>query len=166
MKYVQKNKKLSLMAKVRLSIMLTLMGVIFFSIAGCGDEALDTSKFVTNQNNNFKLTLTISDDIVRKDDTIKLTALVERLVHKDSVAGTTPKLIIDAIGGTIDGHNFSKASTTLGYHSIIINIDTEPTSTYEALGFFTPKSSSSSGNVTASYDGINISMSIDIVDPR
>ena len=166
MKYVQKNKKLSLMAKVRQSIMLTLMGVILFSIAGCGDEALDTSKFVSNQNNNFKLTLTISDDIVRKDDTIKLTALVERLVHKDSVAGSTPKLIIDAIGGTIDGHNFSKASTTLGYHSIIINIDAEPTSTYEALGFFTPKSSSASGNVTASYDGINISMSIDIVDPR
>jgi hypothetical protein len=165
-KYVQKNKKLSLMAKVRQSFMLTLVGVIFFSIAGCGDEALDTSKFVSNQNNNFKLTLTISDDIVRKDDTIKLTALVERLVHKDSVAGTTPKLIIDAIGGTIDGHNFSKASTTLGYHSIIINIDVEPTSTYEALGFFTPKSSSSSGNVTASYDGINISMSIDIVEPR
>ena len=154
------------MAKVRQYIMLTLMGVSFFSIAGCGDEALDTSKFVSNQNNNFKLTLTISDDIVRKDDTIKLTALVERLVHKDSLAGTTPKLIIDAIGGTIDGHNFSKASTTLGYHSIIINIDAEPTSTYEALGFFTPKSSSSSGNVTASYDGINISMSIDIVDPR
>ncbi|MBT4785528.1 MAG: hypothetical protein HOO21_09240, partial [Candidatus Marinimicrobia bacterium] len=76
MKYVQKNKKLSLMAKVRQSIMLTLMGVILFSIAGCGDEALDTSKFVSNQNNNFKLTLTISDDIVRKDDTIKLTALV------------------------------------------------------------------------------------------
>ena len=166
MKYVQKNKKFSLITILIKYIMLTLTGFILFSIISCGDEALDTSKFASGQNNNFKLTLTISDDIVRTDDTIKLTALVERLVHKDSVAGTTPKLIIDAIGGTIDGHNFAKASTTLGYHSIIINIDTEPTSTYEALGFFTPKSSSSSGNVSASYDGINISMSIDIVEPR
>ena len=166
MKYVQNNIKISFIANLRQSIMLALAGIILFSISGCGDEALDTSKSASNKNNEFKLTLTISDDIVRKDDTIKLTALVERLVHKDSVAGTTPKLIIDAIGGTIDGHNFSKASTTLGYHSIIINIDAEPTSTYEALGFFTPRSSSSSGNVTASYDGINISMSIDIVEPR
>ena len=39
-----------------------------------------TSKFASGQNNDFKLTLTISDDIVRTDDTIKLTALLERLV--------------------------------------------------------------------------------------
>ena len=146
--------------------MLTLTGFILFSIIACGDEALDTSKFASGQNNDFKLTLTISDDIVRTDDTIKLTAVVERLVHKDSVSGSTPKLIIDAIGGTIDGHNFSKENSTFDYHQIIISIDDEQSSTYEALGFFTPKTSSSTGHVSASYDGINVSMSIDIVEPR
>ena len=144
----------------------TLTGLVLFSISGCGDEALNTSKYVSGQNNEFKLTLTISDDIVRTDDTIKLTAVVERLVHKDSVSGSTPKLIIDAIGGTIDGHNFSKENSTFDYHQIIISIDDEQSSTYEALGFFTPKTSSSTGHVSASYDGINVSMSIDIVEPR
>ena len=163
MKYVQKNKKLSLMAKVKQSIMLTLMGVIFFSIAGCGDEALDTSKFVSNQNNNFKLTLTISDDIVRKDDTIKLTAVVERLVDKTSISGSTPPTTMKmaVTGGSLALHSAgSKIS------EIRVILDDAKGSVFEALAFFAPSKSSSSGNVTASYNGINVSMSIDIVEPR
>jgi hypothetical protein len=161
-KYVQKNKKLSLMAKVRQSIMLTLMGVILFSINACGDEALDTSKSVSGQNNDFKLTLTISDDIVRTDDTIKLTSLVERLVDKDSIAGSTPPttMKMDAIGGNLDFH--SPGTST----SISVKLDDAKGSTFETLAFFDPISSSSTGYVSASYDGINVSMSIDIVEPR
>ena len=162
MKYVQKNKKFSLITNLRRYIMLTLNGFILFSIIACGDEALDTSKFASGQNNDFKLTLTISDDIVRTDDTIKLTALLERLVDKASITGSNPPstMKMDAIGGALDFH--SPGTTT----SITVKLDDEVGSTFETLAFFDPKSGYSTGHVSASYDGINVSMSIDIVEPR
>ena len=162
MKYVQKNKKFSLITNLRRYIILTLTGFILFSIIACGDEALDTSKFASGQNNDFKLTLTISDDIVRTDDTIKLTALLERLVDKASITGSNPPttMKMDAIGGALDFH--SPGSTT----SITVKLDDEVGSTFETLAFFDPKSGYSTGHVSASYDGINVSMSIDIVEPR
>lgn len=162
MKYVQKNKKFSLITNLRRYIILTLTGFILFSIIACGDEALDTSKFASGQNNDFKLTLTISDDIVRTDDTIKLTALLERLVDKASITGSNPPttMKMDAIGGALDFH--SPGTTT----SITVKLDDEVGSTFETLAFFDPKSGYSTGHVSASYDGINVSMSIDIVEPR
>ena len=161
-KYVQNNIKISFIANLRQSIMLALAGIILFSISGCGDEALDTSKSASNQNNEFKLTLTISDDIVRTDDTIKLIALLERLVDKASITGSNPPttMKMDAIGGALDLH--SPGSTT----SIIVKLDDEVGSTFETLAFFDPKSGYSTGHVSASYDGMNVSMSIDIVEPR
>ena len=160
MKYVQKYKKFSLITKVRQTIVFALMGLILFGISACGDEALDTSKFVSNQNNNFKLTLTISDDIVRNDDTIKLTAVVERLVDKTSISGSTA-MKMAVTGGSIALHSAgSKIS------EIRVILDDAKGSVFEALAFFAPSKSSSSGNVTASYNGINVSMSIDIVEPR
>ena len=162
MKYVQKNKKFSLITNLRRYIILTLTGFILFSIIACGDEALDTSKFASGQNNDFKLTLTISDDIVRTDDTIKLIALLERLVDKASITGSNPPttMKMDAIGGALDFH--SPGSTT----SITVKLDDEVGSTFETLAFFDPKSGYSTGHVSASYDGINVSMAIDIVEPR
>ncbi|MFL3024947.1 MAG: hypothetical protein ACJZ1P_03695 [Candidatus Neomarinimicrobiota bacterium] len=162
MKYVQKNKKFSLITNLRRYIILTLTGFILFSIIACGDEALDTSKFASGQNNDFKLTLTISDDIVRTDDTIKLIALLERLVDKALITGSNPPttMKMDAIGGALDFH--SPGSTT----SITVKLDDEVGSTFETLAFFDPKSGYSTGHVSASYDGINVSMSIDIVEPR
>ena len=162
MKYVQKNKKFSLITNLRRYIILTLTGFTLLSIIACGDEALDTSKFASGQNNDFKLTLTISDDIVRTDDTIKLIALLERLVDKASITGSNPPttMKMDAIGGALDLH--SPGSTT----SIIVKLDDEVGSTFETLAFFDPKSGYSTGHVSASYDGMNVSMSIDIVEPR
>ena len=163
MKYVQKYKKFSLITKVRQTIVFALMGLILFGISACGDEALDTSKFVSNQNNDFKLTLTISDDIVRNDDTIKLTAVVERLVDKTSISGSTPPTTMKmaVTGGSLALHSAgSKIS------EIRVILDDAKGSVFEALAFFAPSKSSSSGNVTASYNGINVSMSIDIVEPR
>ncbi len=162
MKYVQKNKKLSLLAKFRQSILVALASIVLFSISACGDEALDTSKFASGQNNDFKLTLTISDDIVRTDDTIKLTALLERLVDKASITGSNPPstMKMDAIGGALDFHSPGTAT------SITVKLDDEVGSTFETLAFFDPKSGYSTGHVSASYDGINVSMAIDIVEPR
>ena len=136
MKYVQKNKKFSLITNLRRYIILTLTGFILFSIIACGDEALDTSKFASGQNNDFKLTLTISDDIVRTDDTIKLIALLERLVDKALITGSNPPttMKMDAIGGALDFH--SPGSTT----SITVKVDDGVGSTFETLAFFDPKS--------------------------
>jgi len=164
MKYIQKNKNYSYHAVSLFKNIITpvLLGLIFFSISGCSDEALDTSKFVSRQNNDFKLTLTVSDDIVRSDDSIKLTARIERLIDKDSLASpvVSYKMRMDAVGGEIDGHSFSSAS------SISVIIQDDSSSVFEALSFFKPSSSSSTGHVSASFDGINVSMSIDIVKPR
>ena len=67
---------------------------------------------------------------------------------------------MDAIGGALDFH--SPGSTT----SIPVKLDDEVGSTFETLAFFDPNSGYSTGHVSASYDGINVSMSIDIVEPR
>jgi hypothetical protein len=137
-----------------------ISGLTLFFFA-CGDTVINTEKSVSDSNNDFKLTLTISDEIVRSDDTIKLTAVVERIVHKDSIVGTvSSKMIMDAVGGTIDGHSFSISS------SITVSLDDALASTFEALAFFKPSNSSSTGHVSVSFDGINVSMPITIVDPR
>ncbi len=77
-------------------------------VMSCGDTVIDTSKSTSNSNKEFKLTLTISDDIVRLNSSIKLTATVERKVHKDSISNyVSMKMMMDAVGGSIDGHSFS-----------------------------------------------------------
>lgn len=148
-----------------------IMGLTLFFFA-CGDTVINTEKSVSNSNNDFKLTLTISDEIVRLDDSIKLTAKVERRVHKDSIDGyVSMKMIIDAVGGTIDGHGFSSAS------NITVSVDDLTGSQFQALAFFLPESNYNSstkeyynffekGHVSASFDGINVSMPITIVEPR
>jgi hypothetical protein len=163
MKYIQKNKKLNIIANFRQSILLTLMGLLFVGVTACGDKMLDTSKSASNQNNEFKLILTISDDIVRTDDTIKITAVVERLVPSDSIAAFSViyKMKVAAIGGYIFLHSAGDDET-----EISVKLDKAQGSTFESLLFFDPKSSDSSGNVTVSFDGMNVSMSIDIVEPR
>lgn len=133
-----------------------IMGLTLFFFA-CGDTVINTEKSVSNSNNDFKLTLTISDEIVRSDDTIKLTAVVERLVQGEAVSS---KMRMDAVGGTIDGHSFSSSS------SITVSLDDALASTFEALAFFKPLESSSTGHVSVSFDGINVSMPITIVEPR
>lgn len=149
-------------------LFLALSTLLFTS---CSDDVLDTSKSKSNSNKEFKLTLTISDDIVRLDDSVELTATIERKVHKDSVSGYPPtKMVMDAVGGTIDGHSFSSSS------NIIISLDSEQGATFEALAFFMPSSFYSTtkgyynykenGHVSASYDGINVSMPIKLVVPR
>ncbi|MBL7009839.1 MAG: hypothetical protein ISR82_01285 [Candidatus Marinimicrobia bacterium] len=133
---------------------------------------INTEKSTSDSNNEFKLTLTISDEIVRLDDSIKLTAIIERKVHKDSIAGyVSMKMILDAVGGTIDGHSFSSAS------NITVAMDDAVESKFQALAFFLPKYSYNSskneyysfmekGHVSASFDGISVSIPINMVEPR
>ena len=145
-------------------VMIFGLTLLFFS---CSDTVINTEKSVSDSNNEFKLELRISDDIVRYTDSIKLTATVERLVHKNSIVGTNPtKLIMDAVGGTIDGHSFTSSAT-----SIFVTLDVEQGSVFEALAFFLPTTFPASakkenGHITASFDGINLSMPITIVEPR
>ena len=148
-----------------------IMGLILFFFA-CGDTVINTEQSVSDSNNDFKLTLTVSDESVRLDDSIKLTAKVERKVHKDSINGSVSmKMIIDAVGGTIDGHSVSSAS------NITVSLDDLTGSQFQALAFFLPDYSYNSsrkeyydffekGHVSASFDGMFVSIPISMVEPR
>jgi len=141
-------------------------------LVSCDDKIVDTKKSDSKSNNDFKLTLTISDDIIRLDDSIKITAEVKRKVHKDSInSSVTMKMIIDAVGGNIDGHSFSLAS------SITVSMDDEPEATFQALAFFLPdfKYSTSKkeyydymekGHISATFDGISVTMPVSMVVPQ
>ena len=105
-------------------------------VISCGDKVIDTSKSTSNSNKEFKLTLTVSDDIVRLNSSIKLTATVERMVHKDSISNyVSMKMMMDAVGGSIDGHSFTSPS------SITVVMDSDQGATFEALAFFNPSAS-------------------------
>ena len=170
---VVKNVRNNILHKVRpsygLSVLYALFGVFILNLVGCSDE-IDTSKSSSGSNNDFKLTLTISDDIVRFDDSIKLTARVERKAHKDSITNKYRSMIMDAVGGTIDGHSFSSQS------AITVTLNDEKGAKFEARAFFVPQSTYNSatksneykdnGYVSVSFDGINLSMTIKLVEPR
>lgn len=150
-----------------------VLWMFLFSLlmVSCSDDVIDTSKSKSNSNKEFTLTLTISDDIVRLNSSIKLTATIERIVHKDSISNyVSMKMMMDAVGGSIDGHSFSSSS------NITVSMDSEAGATFESLAFFVPSSSYSTslgyynykenGHVSASFDGINVSMPIKMVVPR
>ncbi len=158
-------------------------------LISCGDKVLETKKSVSGSNNEFTLTLTISDDIVYLNSSIKVTAVVERKVHYDSLDGYINMFMkMDAVGGKIDGQNFtSVSSTSTSPASIIVSIDKEVGSKFEALAFFLPSYSYSAtkydtkgnlikpeeyynfmekGQVSASFDNINVTIPVNMVEPR
>ena len=158
-----------------------ISGLTLFFFA-CGDTVINTEKSVSDSNNDFKLTLTISDEIVRLNDSIKLTAIIERKVNKDSIDSyVSMKMILDAVGGTIDGHSFSSAS------NISVSMDDLTGSQFQALAFFLPEYDYSAtkydskgneikpeeyynfmekGLVSASFDNINVTSPVNMVEPR
>ena len=158
-----------------------ISGLTLFFFA-CGDMVINTEKSVSDSNNDFKLTLTISDEIVRLNDSIKLTAIIERKVNKDSIDSyVSMKMILDAVGGTIDGHSFSSAS------NISVSMDDLTGSQFQALAFFLPEYDYSAtkydskgneikpeeyynfmekGQVSASFDNINVTIPVNMVEPR
>ena len=83
---------------------------------------------------------------------------------------SSEKLTIDAVGGTIDGQNFTYNS------NISVSLGSGSSSTFEALAFFIPKSSynkndgyfnyQQNGHVSASFNGMNVTLSIKLVEPR
>ena len=141
-------------------------------LISCSDKVLDTKQSDSGSNNDFNLTLTISDDIVYLNSSIKVTAVVERKVHKDSIDGyVSMKMMMDAVGGSIDGHSFSTSS------SITVSMDESVGSKFEALAFFLPTYSYNTskkeyynfmekGQVSASFDNINVTIPVNMVEPR
>ena len=141
-------------------------------LLSCGDKIIDTEKSVSDSNKNFKLTLTISDNIVRLDDSIKLTAKVERKISKDAIVGSvSTKMIMDAVGGTIDVHGFSYAT------NITVALVDEKGSTFQVLAFFLPQYKYNSskkeyyeymekGHVSVTFDNMSVSLSVNMVVPR
>ena len=147
-------------------------------LISCSDKVLDTQQSDSGSNNDFTLTLTISDNIVYLNSSIKVTAVVERKVHKDSIDGSViMKMRMDAVGGSIDLHGFGISS------SITVSLDEPVGSQFEALAFFLPsysyntsKSSAlppkeyynfmEKGQVSASFDNINVTIPVNMVEPR
>ena len=168
------------------TVVLTGLAICLIS---CGDKVLETKKSDSGSNNEFTLTLTISDDIVYLNSSIKVTAVVERKVHYDSLDGYINMFMrMDAVGGKIDGQNFTSASSTsTSPASITVSIDKEVGSKFEALAFFLPSYSYSAtkydtkgnlikpeeyynfmekGQVSASFDNINVTIPVNMVEPR
>ena len=167
-----------------------LLSGLALCLISCGDKVLDTKKSDSGSNNDFILTLTISDDIVYLNSSIKVTAVVERKVHYDSLDSPKPStiMLMDAVGGKIDGQNFtSVSSTSTTPASIYTKIDFEVGSQFEILAFFLPSYSYSAtkydtkgnlikpeeyynfmkrGQVSASFDNINVTIPVNMVKPR
>ena len=158
------------------TVVLTGLAICLIS---CGDKVLDTKQSNSGSNNDFILTLTISDDIVYLNSSIKVTAVVERKIHYDSLDGyVNMKIMMDAVGGKIDGQNFTSVSSTSTIPAkITVSMDNEVGSKFEALAFFLPSYSYSAtkkeysnymqkGQVSASFDNINVTIPVNMVEPR
>ena len=153
----------------KLSLIITLL----FMSASCEDNnnILVTEKVVSMSNGKFDLTLKIDPDLAYLNSSTKVTATITRQVHKDSITDyVSMNMIMDAVGGSIDGHSFSLAN------NIVVSMKDSVSSTFEALAFFTPTYSysttsgyynyKSNGHVSASFDGMNLSLPIKMVVPR
>ncbi len=146
---------------------------LFLITASCDDNnnILVTEKVVSTNNGKFDLTLKIDPDLAYLNSSTKVTATITRLVHKDSlVEVVSMKMIMDAVGGSLDEHSFSSKD------NIFVSIKDTVSSTFEALAFFTPTYNyspssgyynyKSNGHVSASFDGMNLSLPIKMVVPR
>ena len=158
---------------LRKNILYFLIGL--FSIS-CSNDILEPEKKDTAKNDNFELTLKINPDIVYLNSVSKVTVYLDRLVHKDSLSSSvTMSMKMDAIGGTLDMHSYGIVSSS---SFSVSSISDEPKSRLEVLASFVPTStySTSSGGyyynykenglITASFDGLNVSLPIKLVVPR
>ena len=144
-------------------------------LISCSDKVLDTQQSDSGSNNDFTLTLTISDDIVYLNSSIKVTAVIERKIDGTSI---TENMMMDAVGGKIDGQNFTSVSSSSNAPATItVSMDNEAGSKFEALAFFLPSYSYSTtkkeysnymqkGQVSASFDNINVTLPVNMVEPR
>ena len=145
------------------------------AINSCSDDILEPEKQSVQENKNFKLTLKIDPDIVYLNSVSKVTVSLERLAHKDSISSVTMSMKMDAVGGTLDVHTYGIISTS---SFSVSSIDDLPGSRFDVLASFVPTStySSSSGGyyynykdnglITASFNGLNVSLPIKLVVPR
>ena len=158
---------------LRKNILYFLIGL--FSIS-CSNDILEPEKEDTAKNDNFELTLKINPDIVYLNSVSKVTVYLDRRVHKDSLSSSVTMLMkMDAVGGTLDMHSYGVVSSS---SFSVSSISDEPKSRLEVLASFVPTStySTSSGGyyynykenglITASFDGLNVSLPIKLVVPR
>ena len=148
---------------------------MLIALNSCGDDILEPEKQSVQENKNFKLTLKIDPDIVYLNSVSKVTVSIERLAHKDSISSVTMSMKMDAVGGTLDMHTYGITSTS---SFSVSSIDDLPGSRFDVLASFVPTStySTSSGGyyynykdnglISASFDGLNVSLPIKLVVPR
>lgn len=140
-------------------------------LSGCEDKFTDTEVSKSTSDDNFTLTLTLSADNVRLDESIQINTELKRRVHKDSVdVLVTLKMMVDAVGGIINGHTFSFGS------NITVSLADEENVTFKTLSSFVPSSSydktkneyykyMTMGRITTSFNNLNISIPVQLVKP-
>ncbi len=151
-----------------LAVIFTSFFLILFY--GCEDVVVDTSVSKSVSNDNFSLILTISNDVVRLNESIRVDTELKRIVHADSLGYVLMKMSLDATGGVIDGHSFSSSS------SITVSMDGEVNALFNTLSFFKPSYSYSStkdeysnympmGSISATFNDLILSIPIQMVEP-
>ena len=160
----------------RKNILYFIIGLLSIS---CSDDILEPEKKDTAENENFILTLRIDPDIVYLNSVSKVTVNLDRKVHKDSLSSPITMLMkMDAVGGTLDMHSYGISSSSSFSVSISDEVSVQEDSQFEVLASFVPSStySTSSGGyyynykenglITASFNGLNVSLPIKLVVPR
>ena len=164
------------MSIFRQAIPLTLASLFMLNFYACG-EINDTPITVSGQNKYFKLVLSVRDDVVGQDGVLDFSATVERLTHKDSTSGVliVYNMKLDGSNGDVDLHTITNSTLTTSASKIVFTTDIgkEKGSTFQALASYAPKATWQSslkkylykeyGNVTASFNGINLVVPIQIL---
>ena len=144
-------------------------GVILLSILGCEDKFIDTTVTKSTSNDSFTLNLTVSNDVVRLNESLRIETKLKRKVHKDSV-DVLMKMTIDAVGGVIDGHSFTSPS------SITVSMNDEEGAVFNTLSYFIPSFTYNStkkeysnykpmGSVSATFNDLILFIPVQLVEP-
>lgn len=140
-------------------------------LLGCEDKPVNTQISKSVRDDNFTLSLTLSAENVRLNESIQINTELKRLKHKDSInVAVTLRMQVDAVGGIINGHSFS-----IGSNILVILADEENVE-FTTLSSFVPSSTYDKikkeyynympmGRVTVSFNNLNISIPVQLLEP-
>lgn len=133
---------------------------ILLIFSGCEDKISDPSVSKEVSGQYFKLTLTISKENIRRNESILVETKLERISLSDSLDSSINKMMIDAVGGTINGHSFSIASNI----TVVIGDNIEDF--FNTLSSFIPSISyMPAGSISAAFNNLQVTIPVQILEP-
>ncbi|MEE8437140.1 MAG: hypothetical protein V3S22_02255, partial [Candidatus Neomarinimicrobiota bacterium] len=138
--------------------------------SGCEDKISDPSVSKKTSDAYFELTLTISNENVRLNESILVETRLERISAPDSLESSIKRMMIDAVGGTINGHSFSVSS------SITVEIGDDSTDYFITLSSFIPSYSYDKakevyynympmGSISAAFKNLQVTIPVQLIEP-